>query len=369
MAHHMVLRTDEERMLVQKIENGQTLTFLERKKLRQLVNARQPKEYYSLQQERIEKTRKQGFVIDTIWPRAGFHALVGSSGVGKSTWLLQAIHDWEKGLPVLGFKSYPAPYVYIMCDRAQTELQDSLDRMGLGNWDIKGYSIEQLSSAPFEVHPDNLDIQDLITIFPWAQVFFIEGYTYWYKNKSSNATKDYTDTLRFWGNVRNHFAEKGKTIIGTGHQPKNKPEGVTKTRDKIFGSVGQGAVMGTVMVMEDDARNRKVRNLAIAPRNAREFTVVYDVGAMGELIFNRIRDEDEKESKTDEKEDSGATLQLNKKLQATASDDILPSSTIVGWANEIGVTRKTAQRWVTAQLESGYLTKLQKGLFKKGKLQ
>lgn len=362
MSYHIVQKSDEEKALVAKMEDGQSLTFRERKELSRLIKNRQPKEYYSLQKERIEKTRKQGFVVETIWPRAGFHALVGSSGVGKSTWLLQAIHDWEHGLPILGFKSHPAPYVYIMCDRAQTELQESLDRLGLGNWDIKGYSIEQLSRAPFELHPENLDIEDLVTTFRWAEVFFIEGYTYWYKNKSANATKDYTDTLRFWGKVRDHFAEQGKTIIGTGHQPKNKSEGVTRTRDKIFGSVGQGAVIGTVMVMEDDPKHKGVRTLTIDPRNAKEFSVTYSVGPLGELVYNKVVGGDKEE----EKEDTGAFTQLNAKLSTFQQGDLLIADTVREWKFELDVSKATTYRWLKAMLDGGVLIRVGRGIWRKG---
>src|SRR5258706_8331420 len=106
---HFVEKTDEEKELAAKIEEGHNLSYKERHRLAWLINNRQPKEYYSLQKERIYKTRKQGFVVETLWPEGAIHAMVGPSGVGKSTWFLQAIYDWEHGLPVLGFKSNPVP--------------------------------------------------------------------------------------------------------------------------------------------------------------------------------------------------------------------------------------------------------------------
>src|SRR5579872_2623970 len=160
-------QTYEEKQLLKIIAKGKSLTREEKARMDELVKERMPQDYHSVQDRRIAKKAKQGFLIDTILPEGTVHLIGGSSGIGKSTWLLQTIHDWERGIPIIGFPSHPLPYVYLMCDRSEVDLQSTLEQIGLGTWDIKGYSIEGLGREPFFLEPNDIKIENLPIIFPW----------------------------------------------------------------------------------------------------------------------------------------------------------------------------------------------------------
>ena len=320
------------------------------------VYARQPKQYWSRQKARIDRTNRQGWLVERIWPEGTVHLLSGPSGVGKTSWLLPTIKDWYEGKPIMGFKSFPKEYVYLMCDRSETDLQRTLNRLQLGDWDIHAYSIESLGHDPrCMIEPSTLTIERLPNIFPWAKVFIIEAYNWFYKEGGKNgAVGDYRNTLRFWSSVRDAFAQKDLTIIATTHEAKGNE--YTKTRDKVYGNVGQVAVAGTIMSMSYGEKNDDVRFLNIAPRDAKEFTVEYKFDEKGLLEFVS-------EGSADEKEDSSSHKLLDGKLRRCLPGDNLPIMTILSWAQELSLTERTVYRWLSSRVEQGKLLKIAKGLY------
>lgn len=342
-----------------KVSSGKPLTNKEREELIKLLASRMPDDYPNeLQTERKAKAARQGYLVDTIWPESTIHLIAGSSGIGKSTWFLQAIHDWEKGRPVMGFPSHPKPYLYLMCDRSDVDLQRTLDRIGLSDWNIKATSIERLGQPPYSINPEALTIEMLPLFFPWAEVFFIEAINWFYQGKSTNASRDYVDTLRFWSRVRDQFCEKDLTVIGTTHVPKMKAnEGYTRARDKVFGSVGGPAVAGTIMVMEDEAKDPDKIIVTVCPRDAREFKVQYRRGSGGVLEYcgEMIDGEDR---------DRGNFLVLDKQLVKLEVGSILTSAVIKEWFIQLNLKKTTMYRWLDARLTDGQLLRLEKGRYK-----
>ena len=306
----------------------QKMTDDERKARDEALYARMPTRYIPVGEERIRRTRRLGWLIERVWPEGTVHLLAGPSGVGKTTWMLPAIKDWSEGKPVLGFKSYPKPFVYIMCDRNDTDLQRTLDRLKLTNWEIPAYSIESLGhNDNYMIEPDTITIESLPRIFPWAKVFFIEAYNWFYKGSSKNgAVGDYQATLRFWSKVRDHFSQRDLTIIATTHEAKGNE--YTRTRDKVYGNVGQVAVAGTIMTMEFDQKDEDTRYLRIAPRDSKEFTCEYKFDESGILQFKA-------ESSPEQKDDSAAAKLWKRRFGDHFLGIIIPTATFMIWGAEL----------------------------------
>jgi hypothetical protein len=325
------------------------------------VAAIAPKHFVSMQEQRIRETRELGFLIDKIWPEGSMHLLAGPSGIGKSTWLLKAIHDWEKGIPVMGFTSYPQPYVYLMCDRSATDLQRTLDRIGLGGWNIKGYSIEQMEQL-LGIEPETLEFSSLPILFPWARVFFIEAINWFQTETSSAATKDYFNILRFYSYARRIF--KGKTVIGTTHIAKTFDKTkVIRPRDRVYGSVGHAATAGTVMILDTDPYNENNRRMYISARDAKDSIANFDVGESGQLEFTGFGDRGKKEEENDEK---SKTVILDEKLkeQFKIGDTLLYSHMIEWLMGDRRISKSTLIRWFRKKLAEGMLVKIDKGIYK-----
>lgn len=204
--------------------------------------------------------------------------------------------------------------------------------------------------------PQDVKIENLPKIFPWAKIFFIEAIHWFYQNKSSHGGKDYVDTLRFWSHVRDQFCENDLTIIGTTHVPKMKAnEGYVRARDKIFGSVAGPAVAGTIIVMDDNPKAPGKVEMTICPRNSKEFKVEYQRAKNGALQFiGEVGD-------TTTPVDTGAFSIFDKRLSTLEPDSIVSSGVINEWQRDIGVSHKTAQRWVRAKREEGRLVVIEPG--------
>ena len=348
-------QTKVEHDLQDLLAEGQTLTREQRKLMDKLVRERMPTSCVDLFEKRKAKCERQGYLIDKVWPQGTVHLIAGPSGIGKSTWLLKTIHDWEHGVPIMGFPSNPLPYVYLMCYRSEVDLQRTLNRIGLGAWHINAYSIESLGQEPFYMEPSDVDIENLPEIFPWAKVFFIEAINWFYKNRSSSASRDYVDTLRFWSHVRDRFCENDLTVIGTTHVPKMKQnEAYARPRDKVHGNVGQPAVAGTIILMDDNPKDRDQVFLTVCARDTREFVVEYRRNReTGILEFTAGVD--------DTNLDPGAFALLDRRLDQIQPEGIVDARTILEWHKAIGVSRMTANRWIRAKVDAGRLLKLERG--------
>jgi hypothetical protein len=316
--------------------------------------------YVSFQKQRIARTESQRFIIENILPEGELHILAGPSGVGKSTLILPMLKAIEDGTPIMGFKTIPVPFVYIMCDSTSTSLQRKLNRIGLGDWDIPAYSIEDLAKPPFSLKPHTVEIEDLPIMFPWAKLFILEAYNWFYKAKSPNASKDYVDILQFWSRVRDFFGEKNLTIVGTTHIAKQKKnEGYALVRDKVFGSVAQPAICSTVMVLEQ-GRGDDDRTLHVSPRDYPEFKAEFLRDKEGKLHFSKVVGNIQEKMEAAQEDLSSFQL-LDRKLLAYMDQEILAGSVVKGWCQELGLSTRTAFRWIANKLEIGDLIKVQQG--------
>lgn len=321
------------------------------------VFKRQPKNYWSRKDERIWRTRKQGWLIERIWPEGTVHLIAGPSGVGKTTWLLPSIKAWSEGLPVLGYPTHPQEYVYLMCDRSETDLQRTLDRLQLSDWDVHAYSIESLGHDPrCMIDPSTLTIEALPKMFPWARVFFIEAYNWFYKGNAGGkgAVGDYQNTLRFWSSVRDAFSQLDLTIVATTHEAKGNE--YTKTRDKVYGNVGQVAVAGTIMTMEYHEKDPDTRYLRVAPRDSKELVCEYKFNEKGSLDFKG-------EGTDEERQDPQSFKLLDGKLRRCQPGENIPTATLIAWGIELSLSDATVERWILRCIKTGKLVRIARGLF------
>jgi hypothetical protein len=319
--------------------------------------------YHSVREDRIKESSEQSYLLGTkdtpIWPEGETHILSGVSGVGKSTVWIPLLKDWSEGKDVMGFKSNPLPFVYIMCDGSDTSLQHRLERLGLEDWDIPAYSVEMIAKK-FSIDLDDLSLEMLPEIFKWARVFVIESISFFYKSRSSSQTKDYVDTLRLAAKIRKEFGSK-RTILATSHQAKMiEGKGYANIRDKPHGTVAQAATSGTVMSMEK-GKGRGTRLIHFSPRDYAEFTAEYLMGKKGRLDFQRIT---YTEAETEEeKEDPTAFKLFDRKLTPCAPKSVLERSLITEWGNDLMLSEATIDRWIKEKITKGELKRVSRGMY------
>ncbi len=328
--------------------------------------------------ERLRGNRQ--FLVDTILPSREFHIIAGPSGVGKTTWLLPLIHKWSEGEPVLGFKSNPFPYVYISCDRSLNALDSTLERVGLRDWRIHAYSIEDLDKylkrykVPFVdertgenrlgTHED-LTLAFLPELFNDymkfdIKVFIVEGYG-WFMESPNGNKGAYRDTIRLGSTIRKAYERYGCSLIVTTHVPKmKKGEGYANPRERIIGSVGQAAVASTIILLEtgDEGDIHDMnRIVTICPRDSKAITLAYELNNSGGYELCKDQDSTVKERR--------ALSVLDNKLGNEQVGVLLTTAMFEDWAKEYKLSDATMFRWIKNLVELGELQKCGRALYKK----
>lgn len=326
--------------------------------------------YVSHQKQRIKDAIEQKYLLGdkehAIWPEGETHILSGPSGVGKSSVLLPLIKDWSEGKPVMGFPTTPLPYVYIMCDGSETSLQHRLERLGLGNWDIQGYSIEGIVREFHYAGIKDVSLDVLPDIFKWARVFFVEAINWFYKSRSASQAKDYVDTLHLASEVRLRYGSD-KTIIGTSHEAKmTEGKKYANVRDRPHGTVAQPATSGTIMSMEKGGKGERL--IHFSPRNYPEFTAYYKMKKGGVLEFQKLEyleltPEGEEVQTSKEVEDTTAFRMLDDKIKRTDVGNIIARTTIVDWGEKLEFSEATVDRWIKTRVDIGWLQRVGRGAY------
>ena len=112
-------------------------------------------------QYRRELMKTDDYLIEDILWKGTLNLIGGPSGVGKTTWLLPLLKDWSEGLPVLNGKaSKPCPWVYVSSDRGLRETNRTLARLGLSDWDIPCWVVEEIMPV------DSIDMLHVFERFP-----------------------------------------------------------------------------------------------------------------------------------------------------------------------------------------------------------
>lgn len=287
------------------------------------------------------------YIVHQLLPRREIHLLGGPSGSGKTTLLLEIIEDWRQGKKVFGYQSFPAPFVYIGCDRSKASTARTLERIGISPANIPIASLIDSSM-------DEPDFPKVLTlaksIVPDVRVLFIDAIGVLCPNGKIN---DYGVVSRFLTRGTRICHTADITIIGLGHSPKvKKGEAFENPRQRFLGSVAWGGFSDTMIFVEpsdpeDPADpNRKVMLL---PRNVRGETLDYQFNEDGRLICTTI---------------AQTNFILDEWLKKHTVGTALQTAGIVDEAARKGVSRAACFRWLKEQVEAGTLGKGGHGVYK-----
>ena len=301
----------------------------------------------------------QKWVIEDLFEVGEIHLLTGPSGSGKSTWFLNTIYEWAKGKDVLGHTSFPKPYVYIVCDRTLSMTFDTLKRIGLENWDIPMFTIDELQA---ELKGEVITLEKIADMLPWVKVFFIEAIG-WFEPSHNSRQMGYTESLKYWSSIRGRFAKRGLTIIATTHSPKAKgKDRYGHSRERVIGSAATGGACATIVTFDfSDETNAtdEGRIITISPRNSKNLVLHYTLDEHGVLQY---KDVFEGEQKEDEK---GIYL-VHKEFSKCGlkEGDILDIESLKGIRERTGIARSTFARIVKDLVDEGILRKIKLGTYR-----
>lgn len=335
-----------------------------------------PNERYSRLEHRRKLRSQEKYIIDKIFPAGGLHILSGSSGSGKSTWLFQQLYEWSHGRPVLGYPSFPCPWVMLTYDRGSLDNDQTLRRIGLGEWDLPIYAFEDLYRGGQE--------PDLFSLckdprFTEIELFVVEGLMSFVPDPKPKQSQNKCEQM--WvSRIRNEILQHGKTVIGTAHLTKQQQNQVL-TRTNMLGSASFIGGISTVVLFDDlaDAKKLKAQNIrvhdngklvSVCPRQAKDIHVQYSRDEVGRFVEF---DEDAAEligppdigrfgSKSGADTARETLLEL---IKETPNGDLLTTKVIESTAEGQGWSRPTTHRFISEQVEKGLLVRQARGTYMK----
>ena len=310
-------------------------------------------EITAIMERRRKLSASQEWIVDKIFPAGAMHLIAGGSGVGKTTWLFQMLYEWEQALPLFGeYASHPCPWVYIACDRSLGDMQLTLERIGLGDWEFEAHSLEELLwDQQLKTCRDPNFADHVLRKFEYAKLVVVEGLQAVMPDRSRSRSQNKEELL--WALEQRHIlAEKGRTVIATTHNPKLvQTQGASvDERSKFLGSQGFIGSCST-MISIDKGKMEEDRNMIIMGRN---FPDIH-------LSFSQ------------KPENNGRFVLegVGRKAVVTESDDRVQFMT---WAQaqyeftvkdsvacgmRMGVSDATVERWLRQLVEEGVLVRIQ----------
>jgi AAA domain len=200
-------------------------------------------------------------LIHSIMPEHEIYLVAGSSGAGKTSWLLSMLLEWSQGYPVFGRKSHPVPWAYATADRSR----EGAERRMVG----AGIPVEfvPLIAAWDEGLTFNGIVQQAQDM--GAKLLVIDGFSRF--SPSHNSSRAVSDWLN---SVHRTLRQADLTLIGVVEEPKMKPaDKYMKRRQRISGPAAWAHHAETIFLVEqlDDKKVGDMRRkLVVLPRNAPE---------------------------------------------------------------------------------------------------
>lgn len=303
---------------------------------------------------RIEHRRKlrvaEDYLIDPIFPKGTMNLIGGPSGIGKTTWLFQVLHEWSRGLPALGkYKCKPCSFVYVSFDRGVLETDRTLRRLGYGDWDIPIYSIEDLGNEP--------DLGVIFDRFPTTDLYVVEGLQAALPDGKGNQNRI---EMRWAIEMRKKMLNKGKTIIATTHSPKSQVD-TAHSRSNFLGSVSLHACFSTMISFDIPSAAREAMRTKAAAGRTPNREVLIQGRDFQDIVLSYSRDEQGRFRMVDG--DLEGEVQIDTWLSTLPAGTKITSKELEARVKQAGMSRTVFYRWIQHELDSKALNRIGRGIY------
>jgi KaiC/GvpD/RAD55 family RecA-like ATPase len=82
-----------------------------------------------------------------LFPQGEISLVLGPSGAGKTTWLLQFIQAWYRGDPLFSRPVCPSEFLFLSFDRSEDSLERTAERLGLDLKTLPHWTPQTLSES------------------------------------------------------------------------------------------------------------------------------------------------------------------------------------------------------------------------------
>jgi hypothetical protein len=220
--------------------------------------------------ELIEDDGPTEYLVDALseshegWFPLGEVSLIGgSSGSGKTYWMITLLGKVHKGGDVWGHTAKARDYRVLLHDRSPKAMFRTMKALGLPS--AARERIIRLSSAQ-QLRPPAEILEPLIDRNPGVEAWFIEGLDLWIPKQNEMAVvAPILDGLQRLATRRN------VAIVASMGAPKQKPKDKYFGRDALFGSSAFARKVETVVTitLTDADDGDSTRRYTVFPRNGR----------------------------------------------------------------------------------------------------
>jgi hypothetical protein len=286
------------------------------------------------------------FFVYPIWPRYSLNGVIGASSSGKSRWIIPQLYDLLDAETVLD--EYPVDpdnrpkiIAYIDCNRTMDEVVSLIEsgKRDPNRLILNGYIDQDNNSWSVGM------LQEMIPAD--CDLCYIEGISALLQKKTVVDDRAVRELRRELNVITNMY---GCSFWGSFLTPKMKAgEFYINARENVSGSGIWPGVLNTeaYIVGDQNTATREVR-----------------IHTMSRLPIIQPSRFDENSDLVPYQAKLVENPSLAARLAACPPDTTILTSEVVQWADELGLTSKTAQRWLKQQSEVGDLIKLKHGIYK-----
>jgi hypothetical protein len=247
----------------------------------------------------IEDDGPTEYLVDALseshegWFPLGELSLIGgSSGSGKTYWMITLLGKVHKGGDVWGHTAKPRDYRVLLHDRSPKAMFRTMKALGLPS-DARERIIRLSSSQ--QLHKPAEILEPLIDRNPGVEAWFIEGLDLWIpKQNEMSVVAPILDDLQRLATRRN------VAVVASMGAPKQKPKDRYFGRDALFGSSAFARKVETVITitLTDADDGDSTRRYTVFPRNGRVEDLYMGWSANGLVVVDKPADKSEENTAT-----------------------------------------------------------------------
>jgi len=291
------------------------------------------------------------------WFPLGSPSLIGgSSGSGKTTFMLDLCVRQVAGQDFYGHPTFQRPYLVLMLDRGKLSHERTMRRMNM----MPGEIPIRFLKAVLDDDASQEIISQIEACETTPQLVFIEGMDMLVSDP--NKMEIVSPFMREMQEIATHFH---CAIVGSVGAPKSKPkDGYTAKRDTIFGSSVWSRMAETVVTVQfpqgDDTADQ--RSIAVLPRNAKaeKFETEFQHGRLS--VVAPPPEEDEYVPTKKEREEKSALEQAVAFILRYLASGPKLKTEVINWAKETeGIGHNAIDKASAEMYRRGVLAKRQNG--------
>jgi hypothetical protein len=290
--------------------------------------------------EPIEDDGPTEYLVDALseghegwFPKGEVSLIGGSSGSGKTYWMITLLGKVHKGGDVWGHTAKPRDYRVLLHDRSPKAMFRTMKALGLppeARERIIRLSSGQQTRPPAEI------LEPLIDRNPGVEAWFIEGLDLWIpKQNEMSVVAPILDGLQRLATRRN------VSVVASMGAPKQKPKDKYFGRDALFGSSAFARKVETVVTitLTDADNGDSARRYTVFPRNGRVEDFYMGWSANGLVLVDRPSEKVD-ENTAAYKMERSVLAAFKPGEQVVYSPDFGPEATFYRWRKQAVRERK-----------------------------